>query len=1074
MAAWIVFGQPAAAGSGGRQCSNVSEITWGDIDVSPDDQTYLVSILGDIYRIDANSGQSIPIRRGSSWDTKPKFSPDGRKLAFISDADGGPTNLFVADAEGGQLRRVSSRASVDVGLRDIADFDWMPNGRSLLAANAVSRRASNNELIEYSLDHQPAKAFGSRTANAAHISVSPRQRLAHFTMVAADGDLPFRSRIFRLDLSEAGIEPQEVRIAAGMAAVSSSDGRYLAFVRHVDGRTALWVRDLRTGRDRELVPEMTPDQLARTGQPNSQGLIPDYDFTSDGRKIVLVLDGQINRVDVETGARSILPFSVEHCTESNPKVSGRQIAIGTDFQPLQLDWPNLDPKGRLTVFGGVAKIWKASSRTTGVAKLQDGVGQEYAPTSDPRGRTIAYINWTDRDGATLRVFDLASGRSGDVAKGERLGQPLWSQRGELWFLQRSAHSCDDKFVAAEAAAACRVNPKVEKVEIIRAKSSGSLESVFASWLPYYLATKVTWTLAPRADRIYLGSFDLQGDSPDELPKIIEINLKNRTSSIVGSFAQLVAGDLEGISIAPGGRHVAVLGRDGLWMLDLPKAIRGSGPVEVSSWDQMRRIGPYAAHPRWQFDGSLAWFSGARLYRWKPGNHQASLLRQIRWRVPRPSSTGMVAIKNARLIPMTKDDTIERGTIVVEDSRIRAIGPSDEINLPAEATIIDGTGMTIMPGIVDTHGHAHREISGQDGYFYGSNLNYLANLSWGVTTLFDPQANTDEVFPLAEMVASGEILGPRIFSTGDAIFGSTVAGQSWVNSVSDLKIAVDRRTDAGAIMIKSYLVDRRDWRQAIVRFANDRGVGVTSEGGGRTDQLSHVVDGETALEHNLRMYPLKRDVVDFMARSGIYYTPVLVSSMSNPPEGRAWFYSRGFDLQSVRYLRFSRAGERNRSIGWRYTPDSEQSVFAIGRSALDVVRAGGKVTIGSHGEQQGLSAHWDMWLLALSGFTPFEVLQAATIRGAEKLGLEHEIGTLEVGKLADFLVLNGNPLEDIRQTANLRYVVQSGIIFDAESLTRLYPSHECLNRPRQRTSEEWEKLGTCSAALAADPGIAPPH
>ena len=117
---------------------------------------------------------------------------------------------------------------------------------------------------------------------------------------------------------------------------------------------------------------------------------------------------------------------------------------------------------------------------------------------------------------------------------------------------------------------------------------------------------------------------------------------------------------------------------------------------------------------------------------------------------------------------------------------------------------------------------------------------------------------------------------------------------------------------------------------------------------------------------------------------------------------------------------------------------------VAEGLADIVRAGGYGAIGEHGEQPGIGSHWEIWAYA-EALTPLEVLKVATWDGAYFIGLEKETGSIEVGKLADLVVLNADPLADIRNTADVRYTMKAGVLYDASTLDRLWPERRPLGR-----------------------------
>jgi imidazolonepropionase-like amidohydrolase len=131
-------------------------------------------------------------------------------------------------------------------------------------------------------------------------------------------------------------------------------------------------------------------------------------------------------------------------------------------------------------------------------------------------------------------------------------------------------------------------------------------------------------------------------------------------------------------------------------------------------------------------------------------------------------------------------------------------------------------------------------------------------------------------------------------------------------------------------------------------------------------------------------------------------------------------------------------------------EDDYNHIRIARGARAIRDAGGLVLLGAHGQLQGLGAHWELWMLAQGGLSPMQALAAGTIDGARYLGLDKDIGSLEAGKLADLVVLEKNPLADIRNSDSVRLVVVNGRVFDAATM------NEIGNHPRTRGKFYWER------------------
>ena len=407
------------------------------------------------------------------------------------------------------------------------------------------------------------------------------------------------------------------------------------------------------------------------------------------------------------------------------------------------------------------------------------------------------------------------------------------------------------------------------------------------------------------------------------------------------------------------------------------------------------------------------------------------------RQPRAAPTGVVAFTGARVITMAGDEVLEGATVVVKDDRIAAVGVG--VPIPEGAHVVDAAGATIMPGIVDVHAHLHFSSWGT---LPQQPWRYLANLAYGVTTVHDPSAFSETAFGQAELVETGDMIGPRVFSTGTILYGAAGNFRSDIQSREDADRHVRRMKDLGAISVKSYQQPRRDQRQWIVEACREQGLLDVPEGGGDLwNNLSMIIDGHSAIEHSIPIAPLYDDVIKLMSASSTFYSPTLLVSYGGP-FGELYYYARDRVWENERLLTYTPRGvidRRARRPGGLW-PDSEWFFKDVARAAARLQAAGTRVTLGAHGQMQGLGAHWELWSLATEGaMTPHQALRAATLDGALYLGMGDHLGSVEAGKLADFVILDANPLDDIENSDDVRWVVKNGVLYDAASMNRMYPN-----------------------------------
>jgi imidazolonepropionase-like amidohydrolase len=408
--------------------------------------------------------------------------------------------------------------------------------------------------------------------------------------------------------------------------------------------------------------------------------------------------------------------------------------------------------------------------------------------------------------------------------------------------------------------------------------------------------------------------------------------------------------------------------------------------------------------------------------------------------------GLVALTNARIITMKGDEVIERGSILIEDNRIKAVGA--RIGIPANARRIDMAGKTITPGLIDVH--AHMGYNTLD-IIPEKQWPYWANLAYGVTTTHDPSAATQSVFAQAEMVEAGRMVGPRIFSTGYPVYGAESPEKAPVNNLEDARGHLARLKAVGAFSVKSYNQPRRNQRQQIIQAARELKMMVLPEGGSTYFyNMTHILDGHTGIEHAIPIAPLYKDAVMLFAKSKSGYTPTLVVGYGGV-WGENYWYQKTNVWENEKLLRFTPRTTIDRRARRRMlVPEDDFYHFELAKSVKDIVRAGGRAQLGAHGQLQGLGSHWELWMLRQGGLTPLETLRAGTLSGAQYLGLDREVGSLEPGKLADLMITDKNPLDNIQNTESISFVMINGTLYDTRNMDEVYP------QARPRGKFFWEQ------------------
>jgi imidazolonepropionase-like amidohydrolase len=537
------------------------------------------------------------------------------------------------------------------------------------------------------------------------------------------------------------------------------------------------------------------------------------------------------------------------------------------------------------------------------------------------------------------------------------------------------------------------------------------------------------SFGPDGRLIYPETFPPKGSDPQEYTELVSVTLDGRDRRVHATLP-----DADEAAVSPDGLWAAVQEGDNVYLLPLPAQGTGAMPPRIDKRrgrlpvTQAAREGGYQL--RWKNATTLEFLSGPRFHSYDVTTRRLAS-ETIRLSVPRPRAAGSIALTGARIITLENRHVIERGTVVVSKGRISCVGACSTAGVER---VIDVRGTTIMPGLIDMHAHHHRDHQGVLPQRNWESAIYLAH---GVTTTLDNSMWSHNVFPVAELVEAGAIVGPRTFSTGDPLYSGDASRQNELTSYEAAEDNVKRLASWGAVMMKQYMQPRRDQRQWISDVSRKLGLKVTAEGGDLEYNLSMIMDGQTGWEHAMGYAPTYGDVGKFFGMAGATYSPTfLVGGFSAWNE--EYFYQESDVWKDARLRtwtpwRMLVPGTRRRML----RPETDYSYPVIAQSVADVIANGGWGAIGSHGQQHGLGSHWEVWAMAAAA-GPMGALEVGSLHGARFLGMQDDLGSLKAGKLADLVVLNQNPLENIRHTKDLRYVMKAGTLYDAASLDEIWP------------------------------------
>ncbi len=1033
----------------------VTEGTWMSLDVSPDGKTLVFDMLGDIYSLPAGGGDATRIQGGPAMEIEPRFSRDGSKLLYISDR-GGSYNLWISNADGSAARQVTHE-TVDT----FSTPAWDAHGPYVAATKFLTPMSKlvGAEIWLYHLDGGRGRLLVEMPKNGRAVhepQFSHDGRYLYYTeniSTAAGMFVNANQPVYaikRRDLSAGGMDAgatEEVVSGFGGATTAqiSPDDKRIAFIRRVKDKTVLFVYDTVTGQQRPVYDGLERDLRTNWG-PRSGSYYPQYAWFPDGRHVAIWSKGKLYRIDMDTQAREEIPFSarVEQRITVPPRFENPLAPERFTVRAVQQIAPA--PDGGSVVFNALGRLWQRPLPDGKPQRLTKSGRFEFEPGYSRDGTQLAFVSWDDERGGALEIMATKSRQVKTVLKGLGLArQPTFSPDGTRVVYWQSQGN--------------------RKIGGYRARA-GLYWVPVAGGEPHYIGPPGNNPqFSPDGKRIYytklLGPL---GSSTGSILESVDLNgLDKRQHVSSEEMDELrLSPDLAWLAYKKELQYYVIPYRETGAVLKLTKA---GGEMPAT---QLTERGGFEI--TWSADSSrLHWVLGPSLFTAAIDARASAAVKPaitetvLGLEVAADKPEGAVAFTNGRIITMQGEQVIERGSVVIERNRIVAVGPADQVAIPGGAKVIDVAGKTLMPGLVDMHGHL--DSPDDDFLMPQKHPSHYAALAFGVTTNMDPSGKTTSLIS-GETNLAGVTVGPRLLTTGKPILGMDGLGTLHpIHSIDDARNIIAHKKALGAIIVKSYMQPMRSQRQQVIKAAREAQVMVTPEGEGNFyNNVSMVLDGHTSIEHNIPLASYYEDLLQLIARGGTSVTPTIIVT-NGEAFAENYFYqtTRPWDDPKVRtfvhmtrssYSPLGGAPDAPAYVRGMVTIHLADELWDIGfrsvaRTMKRVDDAGGVVNTGGHGQIHGLNLHWEMWALGEGGMSNARILRAATLNGARTIGLDKQIGTLEPGKLADLIVLDANPLENIRNTNTVRYTMVNGRLYDSLSM------NEIGNYDRPRSKFYWE-------------------
>ena len=1006
-----------------------NEGTWMNLDVSPDGKDIVFDLLGDIYIMPVTGGNAKVLRQGYAFEVQPRFSPDGKQISFTSDAGGGD-NIWLMNRDGSNAKQLTKE-----DFRLLNNAVWKPGSEYLVAKKHFSstRSLGAGELWMYHISGGEGVQLTKRKNDQQDLGepcFSPDGRYVFYSEDMYPGgyfqyNKDVNNQIYVIKRYDTQTGENETITGGSGGAVRpqiSRDGKTLAFVRRVREKSVLFLRDMQTGEEWPVYDQLSKDQQEAWA---IFGVYTNFSWMPDNKEIVIWAMGKLKRINIADKSVAEIPFTVDCKHKITDALHFEQEAAPDSFDVKAIRQITTSPDEKTIVFNAAGFLWKSDLPNGKPVRLTNSKDFEFEPSFSADGKSLVYVTWNDEQSGAVMTLNMGKPGATAVKVTKEKGifrTPRFSADGKNIVFTKEDGNDHQGFTNSVVTGIFSVPANGGESHLVSKEGTN----------PYFNSdgTRIFY-LNDEGDKKTFKSVGIDG-------KEIKTHF---TSKYANSFVP--SPDNKWIAFTELFKvYVAAFPPSGS-MMDLSAGNKGFPVAQTAKDGGM----------------SLHWSKNSDKIFWVSGNEYFSNELKKRFTflpeaidsVPPPDSTGtkislrlpsdkpkgIIAFTGCRIITMNGSrEVIENGTIIVTDNKITDLGAANTITVPANAKIIDVKGKTIMPGIIDVHAHLG---TFRQGLSPQKQWSYFANLAYGVTTTHDPSSNSEMVFSQSEMVKAGYMTGPRIFSTGWILYGADGDFKAVINKPGDASSAIIRTKAFGAFSVKSYNQPRREQRQMVIDAARQLKMNVVPEGGSFFfHNLSMILDGHTGIEHNLPIATLYNDVVNLWAASKTGYTPTLIvcyGAMS----GENYFYQKTNVWENEKLLKYTpRFVIDSRSRHRTMIPDKEyeNGHILVSQSCKKLADKGVKVNLGAHGQIQGIGAHWELWMLQQGGMTNMQALECATVNGAYYIGMDKQIGSIENGKLADLIVLEKNPLEDIRNSETVTYTMVNGRLFDTATMNEI--------------------------------------